>query len=125
MLTLTGVPCGLYYCAAYNAYCYTVNEVPNPKSAWSPNWGLDKHTIWQKGQPIRAALVKLRSPDVFTIYYQSKGRIAHTGMIYYATLDYVITLEGNTGEAGSRNGDGFYIKKRRWDQIYRITSYIK
>jgi hypothetical protein len=123
-LNSVGLGKGYAWCVAFLASVYTDCNVPNPKSAWSPNWGLDKDVIWRQGQSINAAMSVARMGDVFTMYFNSKGRIAHGAMIYYMTPVKVITIEGNTNDAGSRDGDGVYIKTRRWDQIYRITSYL-
>lgn len=116
---------GFAWCGAFTSYVYDVNLLPNPHSAWSPNWGLTKDVIWQTGQPIRVGMVRVRPGDAFTIYYQSKKRIGHVGLVYYTTPEYIYTIEGNTNAEGSREGNGVWIRKRRWDQVYRITSYIK
>jgi hypothetical protein len=124
-LASVGFDKGFAWCGAFTSYCYSINNIPNPNSAWSPNWGLKQHTVWQKGHPIRAGMVRVRPGDAFTIYYSSKQRIGHVGLIYYSTPDYLFTIEGNTNAEGSREGNGVWIRKRRWDQIYRITSYIR
>lgn len=37
---------------------------------------------------------------------------------------YVITVEGNTNEAGNREGDGVYRKRRTIKSIYVAANYI-
>ena len=124
-LSLVGFDAGVPWCAAFTSYIYWSNGLENPMSAWSPTWGLRKDVIWQAGQPIRAAMVKVRPGDAFTIYYSSKQRIGHVGLVYYATPEYLYTIEGNTNAEGSREGNGVWVRKRKWSQIYRITTYIR
>lgn len=38
--------------------------------------------------------------------------------------NFTITVEGNTNEAGSREGDGVYRKRRLKNQIYKISRWI-
>jgi len=104
---------------------YDVNHIPNPQSAWSPKWGRAEDAVWQQGLPVRAAIIIARPGDAFTIYYQSKKRVGHVGLVYYTTPQYLFTIEGNTNAQGAREGNGVWIRKRRWSQIYRITNYIE
>lgn len=62
--------------------------------------------------------------DVFFIYYANKGRVAHTGFVHQWGTTTVVTVEGNTNEAGSREGDGVYKKKRLRRQIYAVVTYF-
>ncbi|WP_078657954.1 peptidoglycan-binding protein [Streptomyces rimosus] len=52
------------------------------------------------------------------VFYGSGGG-THTGIVYRYTRDYVFTIEGNTNDSGSAEGDGVYLKKRP-----RKSSYI-
>lgn len=62
--------------------------------------------------------------DVFGLYFPEKGRIAHVGFIETWGAKTVTTVEGNTNEAGSREGDGVYRKIRLTRQIYAVARYI-
>jgi len=53
-----------------------------------------------------------------------KKRIAHVGFIHAQEGDYYITVEGNTNQAGSREGDGVYKKRRPKRTIYKVADYI-
>lgn len=44
--------------------------------------------------------------------YGSDGS-KHTGLVYKYDKDYIYTIEGNTNDSGSEEGDGVYRKKRR------------
>jgi len=63
--------------------------------------------------------------DIFGIYFPNKKRIAHTGFIDKWTSTQVHTVEGNTNQAGSREGDGVYRKIRLTRQIYAVARFIK
>lgn len=69
-----------------------------------------------------------QSGDVFTIYYSSKGRVGHTGIIETTDADYVYTIEGNTNsnilDGGDYNGDRVMKKLRPWTTIYRTANWI-
>jgi hypothetical protein len=119
ILKSVGVNQPAYYCAAFVCWGYTVNGVPNPRSAWSPNLFPLSHVINPKATPPLPG-------DAFGIYHKEQGRIAHAGGIKYWPRegDYVITIEGNTNNDGSRNGDGFYTKRRTKHSISKISRWI-
>jgi len=49
--------------------------------------------------------------------------VAHVGFVDQWQSKYVITVEGNTNEAGSREGDGVYRKRRPIKSIYIVANY--
>jgi hypothetical protein len=112
------------YCAAFNYYCYETagQGAVAPRSAWSPDW-LAKPT-WLKGQG--------REPqpaDAFGIYFASKKRVAHTGLVEKWGQT-VLTIEGNTspqagfGSEADRNGDGIWRKRRLAKQIHSVKNWL-
>ena len=102
VLASVGLGPGHPWCAAFNFYVFRKAgfESRVPRSAWSPDWVRGG----RRGNPHKA--------DVFGIYFPAKGRVAHTGLVEVAGEAFVTTIEGNTNEAGSREGDGVYRKKR-------------
>jgi len=54
-----------------------------------------------------------------------KAEIIAVGFIENWTSTIVKTVEGNTNQAGSREGDGVYRKVRLTRQIYAVTRFIK
>ena len=62
--------------------------------------------------------------DVMGLYFAHLGRIAHVGIIYRWGEKKVVTIEGNTNDAGSREGDGVYKKIRLTRQIYAVSNWI-
>ena len=110
------------WCAAF--VCWSLNQVKikNPRSGWSP-------ALFPVGSVIYQPSARKKQPpqsgDVFGIWFASKKRIAHVGFVDSWGTNYCTTVEGNTNEAGSREGDGVYRKKRLIRQIYAVSSYIK
>jgi hypothetical protein len=121
-LQSVGVTVPAPWCAAFVSYNLQQYEVKNPMSAWSPDYARMKDMIWQNKKQKFTPL----PGDVVTYYYPNLRRVGHVG--FYLKMDksgYVITIEGNTNGAGSREGDGVYKKKREMGKIYAITRYIK
>lgn len=61
--------------------------------------------------------------DVFTLYYASLGRPGHVGIIVDETEDFIITIEGNTSDGGSRNGNGVYKRKRLKSSVHTVNRW--
>lgn len=61
--------------------------------------------------------------DIFGIYFPEKGRIAHVGFVDQWDGKWLITVEGNTNESGSREGDGVYRKRRLVSSISKVSVY--
>jgi len=79
---------------------------PYPRSAWSPVFV--KKPTWdrqRRGIPLKPA-------DVFGIWFNSMGRVAHVGLVEKNEGDWLVTIEGNTNNGGSREGDGVYRRRR-------------
>jgi hypothetical protein len=121
-LKVTGFDQPVAWCAAFVSYCFTENGIDNPKSAWSPSWFPPDRVIYSKGQPLK---IKPLKADVFGVYYANMKRIAHVGFVdSWPQGDYAITVEGNTNDNGSREGDGVYRKRRLKANIYRVSRWI-
>jgi len=114
---------GAPWCAAFVSWVYQQAGVKAVKSAWSPSWFPVNNTIYTRGKegnktPDRA--------DVFGLWFQNLKRIAHVGFIHewQPNTSVVITVEGNTNDAGSREGDGVYKKRRLKSQIYKVSRWL-
>jgi hypothetical protein len=95
---------GASWCAAFMHFIYWqcgIHLTPRRAYAWSPTWFIERWLV-QDPQP----------GDVIGIYYRNLGRIGHVGMVEGIHDSYVITIEGNTGADGGRDGDGVYRKRR-------------
>lgn len=119
-LHTAGVRKGDAWCAAFVFY---VHRACNPmfalkSPAWSPSWFI-KNVVYKQGRGLIP-----QPEDVFGIYFNSKKRVAHVGFIdVWPDGKYAFTVEGNTNDAGSREGDGVYRKRRLKSQIYVVARY--
>lgn len=118
------VPVGSSYCASFAAFVYNKNNVINPNSAYSPNFGKSKDIIWK---PKYKNNVLILPGDAITYYYSNLGRIGHVGIFKkFDKNGYMNVIEGNTsgGIGINRDGDGVFLKKRDPNKIYGVSRYI-
>lgn len=54
------------------------------------------------------------------VFYGTVADLVHTGIVVGFTADEIITVEGNTNDSGSREGDGVYRKVRRRRDAYVV-----
>ena len=121
-LAVTGFKKGSAWCASFVAWVFEQAGIPTVKSAWSPSWFPDSKTIYTRG----ANMNKVPSQaDVFGIYFHKYKRIAHVGFIdrWPSNSSYVVTVEGNTNDGLSREGDGVYRKRRLKSQIFKVSRW--
>lgn len=112
---------GYAWCAAFVKWCFDQVGVKTTITAWSPTAHNRNNVVYEKGDWKTA----FEPGDVFTLYYSNKKRIGHTGFVNSMLNDNMLeTCEGNTNDAGSREGDGVYLKYRPVKTIYTITSWI-
>ncbi len=116
--------CGLRnspWCASSIGYALKVNghEIPSELQCYSPSYFPKERITWRRGDK-----TELQAGDVFGIYFPSKGRIAHMGVIYGEKRNsWVITLEGNTTDSGGREGNAFHMRRRHKSQIYVAANW--
>jgi len=123
-LSSTGLGKGHPWCAAVMAFIFGLCWEDSPKSAYCPDWFKGDNVIYRRGSNKNDFSV-CREGDLFGIWFSDKGRIAHMGMIETVDGQKVTTLEGNTNDAGSRDGEGFYRKYRLKSQIYAVSNHVK
>lgn len=119
----TGAP----YCAAFNRYCYDLAglRAAGPRSALAADWV--RSPSWTRAAGGRAPL----PADAWGIYFPSKGRVAHTGLVERWGRDVVLTIEANTspdaaaGSEADRNGDGVWRKRRLIRQIFAVRAWLE
>ncbi|QEK50944.1 CHAP domain-containing protein [Pedobacter aquae] len=121
-LKYTGHSKGAPWCAAFVSWCLGQAGISNPQTAWSPALLPAKRIIWENTW--QKEKIQPQAGDVFGIWYASKKRIAHCGFIDAWGESIVITVEGNTNEAGSREGDGVYRKRRLKRTLYAVADWI-
>lgn len=126
-LTYVGRYKGDSWCAAFTSWnlnAVGVTTPPNPKSGWSPNFATPKYTVWSHALVKQHKAKPPKPGDCFTLYYSNLGRVGHVGFIVDETESYFITIEGNTGLTGSRDGSGVHKYKRAKSKVYAVTNYI-
>jgi hypothetical protein len=112
-LNYTGLNEGYAWCAAFVSWAFGQAGFNEPRTAWSPSLFPNKRIVKTPQQG-----------DVFGIYFSSLKRIAHAGFVDEWGDKYVITVEGNTNDANSREGDGVYRKRRPISSIYQVSDWI-
>lgn len=100
--------------AAFVSWIFDRAGYPAPRTGWSP-------AMFNSRVNTREAL----PGNVFGIWFQSLGRIAHVGMVEKLEGDWLLTIEGNTNIAGSREGDGVYRKRRHVKTIRCYADWLK
>lgn len=122
-LSSVGLPKGYAWCAAFVNYNLRKCGAQHAGSGWSPNWfPLHRTVVTRLG--LGDAGYEPRAGDVFGIFFLDKKRIAHIGFIHVWGRNNVVTVEGNTNNMGSREGDGVYKKTRLKNQIYAVANWI-
>jgi hypothetical protein len=121
-LKYTGHSKGAPWCAAFVSWCLGKAGIKNPRTAWSPALLPQERIIWKNGW--QKEKIQPQAGDVFGIWYASKKRIAHCGFIDKWDESIIITVEGNTNEAGSREGDGVYRKRRLKRTLYAVADWL-
>ncbi|MFN8238630.1 MAG: hypothetical protein U0T77_10720 [Chitinophagales bacterium] len=124
-LKLVGLSKGNPWCAAYTSGNLYYFSVPNPMSGYSPNFAKQKDIIWSQTLLKSNKVKQMPQPgDCFTLYFAHLGRVGHVGFIVGRSGIYFITIEGNTNDGGSRDGDGVYKRKRDSRKVFAVTNYI-
>jgi hypothetical protein len=124
-LASTGLEPGYAWCAAFTTWNLNLFDVPNPESAWSPNWSKKSDRIFDQDMRKKHTIkMSCQAGDCFTLYYRSLGRVGHVGFIVGTSGKYLVTIEGNSNDGGSREGIGVFKRKRDISKIYAITNYI-
>jgi hypothetical protein len=115
------MPKGQPWCAAFVCWCLSQCGIENPQNAYAPTLLRNRYLVYQRGI---ATNYSFQPGDVFGLFYTNLNRIGHVGFIDSQNERFFITVEGNTNQAGSREGDGVYRKRRPKKTIYKISRYI-
>lgn len=120
-LKYVGLGKGYAWCASFVCWVLGQNKVSNPHSGYCPDLFSPKRRVWQRNQKNNGTPMP---GDVWGLYFPDKKRIAHVGFVDKWDAKITTTVEGNTNEAGSREGDGVYRKRRITRQLYEVTRFI-
>lgn len=122
-LNSAGLSKGNPWCAAFVYYTFKQNGANLKVSGkgWVPSYFPENKTIYVRG---KYSKMNPKYGDLIGIWFENKGRLAHIGFYDSEDDTYYYTVEGNTNEAGSREGDGVYRKKRLKRQVHSISNWI-
>jgi hypothetical protein len=119
-LRAVGLDEGFAWCSAFAASCLDEAGIPHSINAWSPTAENRNNFVYTNNNFVKEP----RSGDIFTIWYNSLKRIGHAGFYHRNQNEKIIvTVEGNTNDAGSREGDGVYKKYRSLNTIHSISRW--
>lgn len=113
-LAYTNLKEGNPYCAAFISWVFYKAGFKEPKTAWSP-------ALFPQYRRIKTP----QPADVLGIYSIEKQRIAHCGLVEKLKDDWIVSLEGNTNDNGSSDGNGNYRKWRHKRTIYCFARWLK
>ena len=131
------------WCAAFACWVLDQAGIANPRTGWSPGLFAKSKVIWERSREVAGKIVAVagrktvaeqgvaeavkslpQKGDIFGIWFRDKGRIAHVGFVDSWSEKWLITVEGNTNEAGSREGDGVWRKRRLVASVYQVSDFI-
>jgi len=130
---------GFAWCAAFVKYRFIEAakklKKKMPKSfmdlsGWTPEWAAwaKKEKRWITVQEARDNPELLKKGYLGLFYSNRRGRIYHIGVVIQSNENGVQMVEGNTGpetDIVSANGDGVYIKNRKWINFGTFGGFIK
>ena len=137
-LNSVGLGKGYAWCVAFVVWTHNQLNIEIPKTAWSPALftGNVVYHRWHK----RIKEWIPRGGETFGVHYNSKGRIAHAGIINKKFSNHFHTIEGNTSLIGAilnkmnltqkekdeldRNGIWVAQKIRKPEDIYIASDYV-
>ncbi|WP_316831927.1 peptidoglycan-binding protein [Pedobacter aquatilis] len=105
---------GAPWCAAFVSWVFGQAGYSQPLTGWSP-------ALF----PANKRCTNAAPAMVFGIWFPELKRIAHCGFIEKRQGNWLITIEGNTNVAGSREGDGVYRKYRHIRTVRYFASWLK
>lgn len=102
------------WCATFVAWCFTkagaIGLVPKVSASCDISASGWKHAgRWSEYPAIGAQ-----------VFYGTPRDLVHTGLVVAFDDDTITTVEGNTNDNGSREGDGVYVKRRRRRDAYVV-----
>ena len=119
-LKSVGLGKGYAWCSAFVRWCFDKCGIKTTINAMALSTHSSKRLVYFKGKFIKEP----QAGDVFTLYYPKLKRIGHTGFFDKQINSKIYrSVEGNTNAAGSREGDGVYIKYRSYNSTYSINRW--
>lgn len=116
----TGNHKGEPWCASFVRWCFDQAGIKTKITGAAASAENPRNLIFAKGRFLKPA----QPGDVFCIYSYSKGRINHTGFFHRLLNNSLFeSVEGNTNNTGSAEGDGVYRRIRSLKATYSISRW--
>ncbi|SMC59209.1 C40 family peptidase [Pedobacter africanus] len=112
-LAYTGIKVPAAWCASYISWCFGKAGYDRPRTAWSPAMF-----------PASRIVKEPKPADVFGVWFPDLKRIAHVGLVAEVKGDWIYSLEGNSNNNGSRNGDGVYQRLHHKRTVYKYADWV-
>lgn len=122
----TGNKTGDAWCASFVAYCLKLVGIKRIGTGAARSWFNKQHTVYDRavhGVKRFAELAAFRG-NTGGLYFPAKGAIAHIFFLQDMRDDAVITVEGNTNNQLSREGNGCFQCKRKIKLIAAVSNWI-
>ena len=122
--SIPGINYPVPWCAIFCKWVYTQLNVDTPGNAWVPSWSAKPQYVIYYRKNARNELPC--AGDAVTFYYPAMKREAHIAIVYEWPIegDYFYTIEGNTNQAGGREGNSVRKKMRRKSDAYKIMRFV-
>jgi hypothetical protein len=121
-LKSVGLPEGYAYCAAGLTWCHNQLKIPNPQSAWSPDW-FKVNVVFRRDKP-QISPFKSFQGQVAGFYSESKKRVSHVALIESESRQHYFTIEFNTNGSGSDDGEGVRRLIRKKASVHVIADHV-
>jgi len=138
---IVGLSPGSPWCSAFVTWCYATSQGLSTPPSWGSGSAI---TVWQRGTrkmlaqgyttPLQSNFRdKVRPGMIWVRAKDGPGAIAarsgtwlqgHCGIVISVDSEGFCTIEGNTNGAGSREGDGVYLKTHKWSYEIDIIRTI-
>jgi uncharacterized protein (TIGR02594 family) len=116
-----GLKQGYPWCSGFVKFVFDSAGIHTPgANAMAMSW-------FKKEKIIKSRTTDLKTPrkgDLFSLHYPNLGRIGHVGFVETYSSNKTVTVEGNTNDVGSREGDAVMRRFRNTKQIYSFADWI-
>lgn len=104
---VVGLPDGFAWCAGFVCWC-VAQVVSSMKVTTNLKYSAGVLDMWNRNPKLR--VTEPQAGDIFIMRF--KRGLGHTGIVTGVTATEIHTIEGNTNDGGSREGDGVYRRSR-------------
>lgn len=113
------------WCACFQHWVFRqCGRVVKPEMDYALSGRWHPEARWVYAKAWKTDTIPVLSADLFSLYYAELQRIGHTGIIERVEGEHLITIEGNTGSGGEREGQGVWRRKRLKRSVYSISRWI-